>query len=132
MGVLALVVLAVAYFFGSRTGKANAAATTADQLSKEIDKNYLSYDLSQYETFAERLYIAVSDPGTDEDAVYNVFTAMRNKSDVLQLIKQFGRRDIIAGIENYTLPEWISSDLSTAEIEKVNQILERNGIDYKF
>ena len=132
-GIFAFVVLLVAYYFGSRTGKTKAAAANGDTLAKDISKSDLTYDLSQYVIFADRCWDAVYDIGTDEEALYDVFTKMRSNSDFLQLIKAFGSRgNIVFQGGEKTLAEWMSSDLNNVEIEKVNDILKRNNITYQF
>lgn len=132
LGVFAVVGGFFAYYFGSRTGKANATAAATDTLTSEIKSEPLTFELAQYETFAQKIYYAVFDFGTDEEAVYNVFSQLRTKSDVLQLIKTFGTRNILPGINDFTLPEWLYNDLTPSEIQHVNDILARNNINYIF
>ena len=132
-GIFGFIVLLVAYYFGSRTGKSKAMAAAGDTLAKDITKSDLTYDLSQYVIMADRCYDAMYDIGTDEEALYIVFAKMRTNSDLLQLIKAFGSRGNIVfqgGAKN--LAEWIASDLNNVEIEKVNDILKRNNITYQF
>jgi len=131
-GVIGLIALIAAYIVGSRTGKANKVAGPADQLAKEINTGGLSFELSQYETFAQKIHVAFSEIFVDKQTIYSVFTKLRSKDDVLQLIKTFGTRDLIFGIDNYTLPGWIGYSFNTSETEELNSILSRNNIDYQF
>lgn len=132
-GIFGAFVLVVAYYIGSRTGKSKAVAGETDQLNKDISKNELTYDLSQYNIMADRLYDAMYDIGTDEEAVYTIMARLRNDSDLLQLIRAFGSRgNIIFQGGEKTLAGWLSSDLTNPELGKVNDILKRNGINYQF
>lgn len=132
-GIFAFIVLLVSYYFGTRTGKSKAGAAAGDTLAKDISKSDLTYDLSQYVMMADRCYDAVYDIGTDEEALYSVFSKIRSNSDLLQLIKAFGNRgNIVFQGGEKTLAEWMASDLNNVEIEKVNDILARNGVTYKF
>jgi len=129
-GIFGFIVLLVAYYFGTRTGKSKAVAAAGDQLAKDISKTDLTYDLSQYTIFADRAYDAMYDFGTDEEALYVMFGKLRTNSDVLQLIKAFGVRGDFIYKEGLT--KWLSSELNNIEIEKVNDILKRNNITYQF
>lgn len=133
LGLFGFLVLIVAYYFGSRTGKAKAVAADGDQIAKDITVSDLTYDLSQYQIFADRCYDAMYDLGTDEEALYVVFGKMRNNSDVLKLIQVFGQRgNIIFQGGAKSLAEWLSSDLTNGELDKVNEILKRNNITLQF
>jgi hypothetical protein len=128
-GIFALVTLVVAYWFGSRTGKGRGFS---DLVNKEITGNQLTYEPSQYLSFAERLEQAMYGLTDNENAVYAVFAKMRNKSDVLQLIKAFAERRMFLTIGKSDLGTWINYRLSNSEIEHINEILSRNNIDYSF
>jgi hypothetical protein len=132
-GIFGAIVLVIAYYIGSRTGKAKATASMADQLAKDIRKEDLTYDLSQYSTLADRVFMCVYDITEDEEGLYVVFGKMRNNSDVMQLISSFGKRG--GGFDFWfdkTLPEWLASDLNNVEIGKINDILKSNSITYQF
>jgi len=107
-----------------------------------------SYTPSQYESYSIRLAEAMNDCGTNEDSVFDVFNAMKNKADVLSLINAFGVRsyrpcaasqpisytrylfnsDAFGG----TLPTWLEYDLSASDKEKINKILSSKKIDFQF
>jgi hypothetical protein len=131
-GILGFLVLLISYYFGSRTGKAKSTAIEVDTLAKDIKGNELTYDLSEYNSLADRAFIAVYDIGSDEEALYVILAKMRNNSDIYQLIKTFGSRGGFFQGGSKTLSEWIASDLNNVEIEKVNEILKRNGITFQF
>ncbi len=127
IGIFALVVLSLAYFLGSRTGKA-AAVSVGD---KDIKAGSLSYDLSQYKVLADRILEAVEGYGSDEEAIYTVFRKMRTTSDVLQLSKSFGSRGAWYSGKS-SLAAWLAGDLNNAEIAEVNKILASNFIAFQF
>jgi len=129
-GALALIALIVAYYIGSRTGKAKSTVLNeAGNAANEIDAAGLTYELSIYDQMANKIYEAVSGLFTDEQAVYSEVTRLRSKDDVLQLIKAFGERGIWPFKGTFT--QWLYQSMSGGEIEQINSILARNSIDYK-
>ena len=93
----------------------------------------LSYRSSQYKAFATALHNAfVETVGTDEDAIYSVMNKMKNECDLLQVIAEFGVRRQEWGFEKLNLPQFINDEMSTKELQKVNSILRRKGITYRF
>ena len=129
-GALGLIALVVAYYFGSRTGKASVTVLNeAGNAANEINAAGLTYRLSTYDQMAAGIYEAVSGIFTDEQAVYSEFSQLRTHDDVLQLIKSFGSRGFW-GFKG-TLSEWLYQGMSSSEIAQINSILSRNNIDYK-
>ncbi len=131
LGVV-VIALVIAYYIGSRTGKAKKENEAEDQLKKEIDRAALTYEQTQYSALADDLEAAMYGFRDNENTVYAVMAKMRNRSDLLQLIKSFGMRRIIWTWGNSNLNAWINNRLDTAEIAQVNDILARNSIDYQF
>lgn len=130
INIVILLVIAVALFFFIRwiVRKVKTMNTEANkELNNALDSGVkLSFSNSQYENFANQLYNAMNGPGTDENAIYNVFNQMKNIADVLKLVTTFGFR------KNQDLSTWLYKDLSSNEMYKVNSILSTKGIDYKF
>ena len=93
---------------------------------KLIDKDDLSYPETDYQNYANRLYAAMKGPGTDEDTIFAVFNAMKSESDIRQLVGVFGLQ------KDKTLSQWLLSELSTKDLQKVNNILKVKGINYTF
>lgn len=129
----------------------------ANKLSEDASKEVIelgrqgvvpSFGQSQYESFVLKLVLAMDGCGTDEQSVYNVFDAMKNKADVLQLIKTFGVRFYqpcaATSPISYTkwlydnesfgggVSTWLEYDLTNSEIQKINALLSKKGIDFKF
>lgn len=126
------IVLAVAYYIGTRTGKAKSESKEEDVLNKAIQKGELSFDQTTFVSLADKLENSMYGYGDDEETIYSVFTKLRTKSDVLQLIKTFGNRRIIFTIGSSNLNQWLNNRLDVSELAKVNDILSRNSIDYQF
>lgn len=109
---------------------------------KEAEKTQkLSYPLSSYQGFADKIFSGWSTnynpfDRLNEEPIYEVFKAMKNDLDVLELIKAFGKRReptaIIGLLNNVALPEWLAVGMDTDEIDQVNSILASKGIKYRF
>lgn len=130
--VFIAIVLIVAYYIGSRTGKAKSQSQEEDTLKKEIKKPELSFEQTQFAGMADKIETALYGFTNDEEAVYSVLKKLRTKSDVLQLIKTFGNRRMIWTIGGANLNTWFNTRLNTSELAQVNDILSRNSIDYQF
>ncbi len=97
-----------------------------DKANAEIKDSDVTLTSAQASTLADKIFSALRGWGTDEEAVYSAFRMLRSRSDLLLLSRTFGVRG------GRTLSEWLSSDLSQKELDKVNQILATNGITYSF
>ncbi len=126
------IILVIAYYIGTRTGKGKAGAANDEALKKELNQGTLSFEQSQYVAMADRLSTSMSGFTDDEDAVFSVISKLRTKSDVLNLIKSFGTRRPSFSIGTASLNEWFYLRLDESEIAKINEILSRNSIDYQF
>ena len=111
-----------------------------DEVDKEIDELKkkgieLSYPLYVYNTYAKQLKNAMGGIGTDEDTIYKTFEKIKNDLDMAQLIKSYGLQRYIISPVRYLkidLPGWIYEELDEGEIVKLNEILEKNNITYRF
>lgn len=97
-----------------------------DRANAEIKDGDVTLTPSELSNMADRLHAAMAGLGTDEEAVYAVFRQLRTRSDLMALVKAFGIR------KGESLSQWLTSDLSRKEIEKVNAILINNRINYSF
>ena len=86
-----------------------------DRANAEIKDGDVTLTPSELSNMADRLH-----------AVYAVFRQLRTRSDLMALVKAFGIR------KGESLSQWLTSDLSRKEIEKVNAILVNNRIKYSF
>ncbi len=159
-GILVLGVGAAAYFAGlsiyrnikkkNELKDANKAGVEADQELKNLSNQGINPTLpdSAFEVMCQSLVQAMNGCGTDEQMVYDQFSKLANAADVRKLISQFGVRYYepcaVSQPISYAkwlwdsnsfgggLPTWLSYDLSTSEIDKINTILQGKSIDYKF
>ena len=122
------------------------AETELKELMKKGIKPTLSK--SQIEGMILKLEEAMNGCGTTTDQIYQVFGELNNKADVLALIVAFEvryyRPCAISSPISYAiwlknerayggnLNSWLSYDLSSSEIQKINSILATKNIDYKF
>lgn len=116
------------------TDRAEAAAVETE-LSQEVKKTGLTYPESQYKSFASQIEIAGFDVGTDEDAIYSVFSKLKNNADFLALTQAWGkpnRKVYDWGIgRDMTLAQYIRYEMSESEVRKINTILNSKGIKYR-
>ena len=156
-GILITIGVGVAAYIIYRNAQKNKDLNAANTQGSEADQelNALasqgitpSYSTSQFEGFAQQLVQAMDGCGTDENAVYQVFQAMKSKADVLKLISVFGVRFyqpcVWTSPVSYAIWQandqaygggistWLGYDLSASEIGKINAILSQKGIDYSF
>ncbi len=159
-GVVNVVVVGGTAFIGWKIYqgiKKNEMIRRAGQAAKQAGNDlqllaqrgiYPSYAISQYEIFSQELVIAMAGCGTDNSAIESVMEAMRNDADVLRLIQVFGVRayepclytnpiDHATWVWNPeafpgALGVWFAYDLSTGDIEDINDILKARGITYRF
>lgn len=125
--VLALIV--VIWAIVAIKGKIGDAVTNSkliDEVNKEIDTNKITLTQSQINTLVSKIYTAMTGAGTDEEAIYDAFSTLSSYSDLQQLNKTFGVK------EHMTLREWLTDDLSTSEINHINEILASKNINYVF
>lgn len=104
-----------------------------DEQSLKNDGQKPSFPDSNYKNFAEKIYQAgFVFGGTDENGIYDVFKQMKNDLDVVLLTKAFGTRRVEFSFQDANLGGFLSSELDSKEIGKLNSILESNGIKYRF
>lgn len=129
------------------------AMTAANQATGELAALkqrgiYPSFYDSQYELFSNQLAEAMNGCGTDETMILQVFRALKNDADVLKLISSFGVRfyrpcpwsqpisysAYLIDSETFGggIGEWFAYDLSSGDIEDINNILAGKGIKYRF
>jgi len=89
---------------------------------------------AQASSFANSCHAAMDGYQTDEDALYNVFTNLKNNADFALLMSAYGSREISSGAWNPepnftgTLTGAITSECDATEKAKLNQILQSKGI----
>lgn len=101
-----------------------------------------TYPNSQYESWSNQLVQAFTGCGTDVDAVYSIFKNIQNEADILKLISTYGIRPYDkcmhwiylfgGGVQNLSLPGAMTSELSSSDIDNINNLLASKGIKYRF
>lgn len=92
-----------------------------------------TYPDSVYSGFADSIYSAgLNTYGTDEQAIYNIFSKMQNDLDVAKLIAAFGYRRAEFSFVDVTLGGFLQSELDANEMNVVNNILSKKAIKYRF
>lgn len=127
------------YFIWNKFGKAvkNSIAVNTDESALKSEGQKLSYPLTNYQNFADKIYQAgmnwsITEGFTDEEAMYDVFRQMKNDLDIVQLFKAFGMRRAEFSFQDVNLGGFLQSELDPDEIQVVNKILTSKGIKYRF
>lgn len=108
------------------------------QITQNITPDQLSLPEFRYRELAEIIYVALYNPmaNDDEEAVYGVFEQLSTQQDVLKLIDKFGFRARNIGVLNtsnsFSLGAFLTAAMNTKEIAKINNILARKTIPYRF
>ncbi len=89
-----------------------------------------SFPDSVYRNLADDLERAMRGAGTNEQLIFTTIGKLKNDVDAIKLNKAFGMRSSW-GI-SYSLREWLEGDLSSKDLQKVWQIMDFNGITYRF
>jgi hypothetical protein len=106
--------------------------TNQDELQQLANKGVKpTISAVRAENLAAKLFEAMSGPGTDEDAIFAVIDELKNDADVLLVTKKFGKRAGWTFID-YSLPEWILSELSGGNVRAINERLKKKGISYRY
>lgn len=140
--MLLCLVVVVGYLAYRAISKAVATQKAKQQQDDEITQleaaipkgQQPTYPSSQhYKDFADKLDAAMRGTGTDFQAIREVFEAMDNDADIVNLKRAFGIRKGWGWFaDDQNLTQWIQDDLSPAERKTINNILETKGITFKF
>ncbi|WP_282039316.1 hypothetical protein [Saccharicrinis aurantiacus] len=111
------------------------SASVAPSMKKmEIKQQNLSISPSDAALFANTLYGAMLDFGTDEATIYSTIDKIQTKDDMLLVIKAFGLKMYLLGGraallgQNHNLIGWLRFELSEKEIAKIKPKFEAWGI----
>lgn len=114
----------------------SATQDTLSALTKAGVKPTL--DSLKIQQAANSIFSAINGYGTDVQGVYRAFANINTDVDLVNLIKAFGVREISTGAGNPapnlkgTLSQVLTDELSSAEINALNNMLARKGIKYRF
>jgi hypothetical protein len=99
-----------------------------------IQKENLTITPSDAALFANTLYGAMLDFGTDEKTIYSIIDKVSTKDDMLLVIKAFGMKQYLWGTraafigQEYNLIGWLRFELSNREIAKIKPKFDQWGI----
>lgn len=94
----------------------------------------LTISASDAALFANTLYGAMQDFGTDEATIYSTIDKIQTKDDMLLVIKAFGMKKYLWGArdpwfgQEYNLIGWLRSELNNKEIAKIKPKFDGWGI----
>ena len=121
--IVVVVIIIILYFVWSfyQQGK-NKVKNTAQVLALQAEGVTASFSPAKYNSLANTLETAMSGWGTDEQAIFNVFSQLINDLDFIKLDSAFGIR------ESEDMVGWLKGDLSSSDIGKINQQLSNKGL----
>ena len=124
IGLITFVVLKLTGVI-NKAEKEKAEKEATEQFLKEVTITNLRISETTAKQLAEKLYTAMKGWGTDEKAIYEVFSQVSTRDDVLYIFAQFGLKD------GRNLTQWLTSELNAKERTKVNAILTEKNINYQ-
>ena len=93
-------------------------------------------DENKLRSSVNSLIKAFNGDGTDEQAIYDVFTNVKNDVDFTNLVTKFGTKTIRGGFFTSStkgdLRTIIKKEMDSNEIKYLNQILQGNGVSKQF
>jgi hypothetical protein len=99
-----------------------------------IDRQNLTISASDAALYANTLYGAMLDFGTDEKVIYSTIDKIQSKDDMLLVIKAFGMKQYLWGTraaflgQDFNLIGWFRQELSEKEIGKIKPKFDSWGI----
>ena len=102
--------------------------------STVINKENLTITTSDAALFANTLYGAMLDFGTDEATIYSTIDKINTKDDMLLVIKAFGMKQYLWGTrasfmgQDYNLLGWLRFELDDKEIARIKPKFDEWGI----
>jgi hypothetical protein len=99
-----------------------------------IHKENLTITSSDAALFANTLYGAMLDIGTDEKTIFSTMDKVKSKDDMLLVIKTFGMKQYLWGAraayfgQDYNLIGWLRFELNDKEIAKIKPKFDEWGI----
>lgn len=122
-------------YFKKRRNPDGTSSSVAPSIKEmEIQKQNLSISPSDAALFANTLYGAMLDFGTDEETIYSTIDKVQTKDDMLLVIKAFGLKMYLIGGraafigQNHNLIGWLRFELGDKEIAKIKPKFDAWGI----
>jgi hypothetical protein len=120
--------------FKGSNADGTSSITAPSLKNTTINKSKLTISISDAGLFANTLYGAMLDFGTDEKTIYSVMDKINTKDDMLLVIKSFGMKQYLWGTragllgQNYNLIGWLKFELSTSELAKIKPKFDKWNI----
>lgn len=99
-----------------------------------VNRSNLTISASDAALFANTLYGAMLDFGTDEETIFSTIEKIQSKDDMLLVIKAFGMKQYLWGCraaflgQDYNLIGWLRFELDDKEIAKIKPKFDTWGI----
>ncbi len=118
-----------------KTNKDGTSTSIAPSIrNTQIQRSNLTISVSDAALFANTLYGAMMDFGTDEEAIFSVISRISSKDDMLLVIKTFGMKQYLIGGrasfmgQDMNLIGWLRAELNKKEIAKIKPKFDSWGI----
>jgi len=134
VAVIGAGILLIRKLFKGNNADGTSSITAPSLKNTSINKSRLTITTSDAGLFANTLYGAMLDFGTDEETIYNIMNKINSKDDMLLVIKSFGMKQYLWGTragligQNYNLIGWLKFELSTSELAKIKPKFDKWGI----
>jgi hypothetical protein len=118
----ALLVLLILFFIFRKLFMARPGKETLNDVEKQRNEKFSSYQPQVYSGWAERLYKAMQGYGTSESTIYDILGNLKNKYDWFELVTAFGLKTYEG--EKLGLLGWLESELDSMELNTVKKYLQ--------
>jgi hypothetical protein len=101
----------------------------------QINTAKLSYSPSEYSLMAQKLFLSMDRIGYNDTDIFSVLNAMRNRDDLLMLVKSFGikRYGIVTSLffgTDLNLFGWLSEELSSNDKVRAGAVIRALGVPF--
>ena len=135
LAIIVVIVLMIAITYFKKLIKKDPENNTQNQAKSDIaaDPSNLSYDIQQYNLYADQIQGCLDQLWRDQDGAIAVFKKMKTKDDINQLIISFGQRKpssffVFGPAANLT--EWITSCFSSSQLSDLNSAISSTGYQF--
>ncbi|MBW6482822.1 MAG: hypothetical protein K0B10_07155 [Vicingaceae bacterium] len=128
--VIVIIVLYAIYRWYKKYSAKQEALSLVKSSENEIITNTKTFTDSDYKLMADKLFTAMKGLGTDNDAVLQVISSLKTKSDWLSLVSAFGVREsgFWPNVFTGNLINWLSDELGGSARNQVNYSLSRFSV----
>jgi hypothetical protein len=129
------------YFKPEKKREQTETKQVENELEKEKKNAPASYAASTYSGWASAIAEAIFGYGADFKVIYDITNRLKNNTDFLMLQKAWGSPTRLVFPtwfvfydtgRQYTLQQAIRAQYSSDQVKKLNSVLQRKGIKYRF